>query len=180
MITVSAELDAALRSEVQTMALLVTLPGGINQTDWVRPLTYDGQVYTNDGLLVGVDDVSRESGLKLHSHTITLSNVSQTALAAYANNDLLGRQGTIRRAFLDDDGEIIGVLVDYIGTLDSWAIAEDKNRSEMQLKLTSIWSAHNARAGRYTNPNSQEEAHPGDEFFEFAHEEKSAITWGRE
>jgi hypothetical protein len=180
MISVSAALQAALEGSRYTSARLAKLPGGLYLTDWKKDLPFELDTYQSNGVLLKVGTASRAPGFALGTYSVQLSAVNQSVLTTFLTGNLRGAEGVVSRVFLNANGAIIGneALIDFKGTLDTWAFSERNGSAVIDVKLTTRWASRRLVSGRFTNSDSQEAIYPGDKFFDMAHEERSAIGWG--
>lgn len=179
MIQVSTALSNALNSDNFEYAYLVDLPVDLHYTNHAKDLIVGGTVYVSNGLLVKFAQVNQTQELNLATYSLELSNVDNSIAKAYASGSYRGMTGTIALAILVD-GVIQGSpLIIYKGTLDSFSVRENNKTSSLSIRLTSHWASYNQKSGRYTSDSLQQDLHPGDRIFKYAHAEQSNIGWGK-
>ena len=179
MITLHADTTTALASDSFEFAYLCALPGGLYYTNHSVDITYDGNVYLSNGLLMKFSDVKKDQAMKVGSYSLSLSNVPTSISNAYMTTSFRGYDATINLAIMEA-GVIQGTpIILYKGTLDTWGTQETATASTLDLKLTSHWASYNKNSGRYTNNSVQQQIHSGDDFFKYSHADKGTIGWGK-
>ncbi len=193
MLTVPSAVQTALSAETNGFAWLVKLGDDLHYTNHAVDISYSGDAYQSTGDLLRLPAITRERRIKLQSVTIEFSNADgimsfnlrhkfNDGTMAYEPYDRTGDPCEIFLAFLDDAGALIAgdAISLYKGALDTWTERDSEASSTLSVKVTSPWSKPNLTAGRITSDHNQKDNYPGDEFFEFAHEEKNTIGWGAE
>lgn len=172
-----------LESDQLRPVFLIDLPG-LRLTTAPSSITWGGELYVASGLVMAVDGKNTTSEISANTYKIRLSNADQTALTALASDTIYGLPCTIRMGLLDDTGTLIteangdGPFEFYKGLFDSWVVKEDNKSSTLEVTLRSHWAAFERKAGRWTNNESQQEQHPGDTIFEYAHLDTTSFKWG--
>ena len=179
MINIDAATSTALSLDGFEYAFMCELPGGLYYTNHGSDIIWNGITYVSNGLLVKFANVKQGQELSLATYTLGLSNVDNTIAKAYVSGSYRGQVGIVSMAIMLDGALQGSPLVVYRGTLDSYGIRESLAKSELSLKLTSHWASYNQKAGRYTSDTLQQDLHPGDRIFQYAHAEQSNIGWGR-
>ncbi len=193
MLDVSSGIDTALRSMSLRFAWLVKLGDDLHYTNHEVDIDYGGDTYTSEGDLLDLPSITRERQVKLQSVTLRFSNADgvmsyslrhkyNPATQTQEPHDRMGDDCQIYLALLDDGGNLIdgNAISLYKGAIDTWTERDTDAASTIALKITSPWAKPNLTAGRITSDYSQKDSFPGDQFFEFAHEEKNTIGWGGE
>ena len=195
--TLPFEITDILATDNFNMAWLVSLPGGLNYTTHNRDLLIAGITYEAGGYILKIPPITRESEIKLSSLTVSLSaseaiytpvNGTVSLYDLLYNGNQTGGACLISLILIDPatglevtDSGGLGLKVDmYKGYFDGWSYRDGGSSETIDVKITSPWAKPVKTAGRLTNPSDQQAAYPGDKFFEFAHEEKINIGWGKE
>ena len=182
MLSLTQEYVDLLSSDKLSPCNLVKLPS-LTLTTGPDDVSFRGDVYVAGGMTVALDSYGSTTDISANTYTITLDNANQTAFAIYANDNYIGAEVSIFLALLNDDGSLIvdgngdGPFEIYKGVFDGWAVEETNTRSMIKIKIKSHWAAFNRKAGRYTNSASQQEVHPNDNFFQYAHEDINDMRW---
>jgi len=180
MITLNASTQASLEGDTFEYAYLCKLPNNLYYTNHATDLSYDGNTYLSNGILMKFSDVTKDQSMKVGSYTLELSNVETTIANAYISTSFRGYAAEILLAIMEN-GAIVGdPIILFKGTVDTWGVQETLNSSSLQLKLTSHWASYNQKAGQYTNDSLHQQIHSGDDFFKYAHEDKENIGWGQQ
>lgn len=180
--TLDSSVLAEIDNESVTMCHLVYigLSTAVYLTDASHDIDYSSNTYASSSYLIGIDDVSESSEVRVGNINITLSSVGQTYTSAFLGGVYIGKQVIIYRAFLDSTDSIIGSpVVIYDGRIDGFDIDETKTESKLKISVASHWSDFEKKAGRYTNPNSQGLFFSSDKGFDFASATVKDLKWGR-
>lgn len=187
MLTLTSEMQTELAKDDIKSALLVSLPGSLLLTDWHKDLTWDGNTYLANGLLLEGTEVTFTEDMTASPYSIMIGNANTTALALYGGGtNYGGAKGSIYLALLDANGDVIedvsndGPILVYRGLFDNYGVTESGGKSVIKLQLKSHWASFKRKAGRFTNSASQEEVHPGDTFFQYGHLDQVEMKWGAE
>lgn len=179
MITLNSNTQTALEGDSFEYAYLCKLPSGLYYTNHSTNLSYDGNTYLSNGLLMKFSDVTKDQAMKVGSYNLELSNVETTIANAYISTSFRGYDAEILVAIMEN-GVIVGdPIIMYKGTVDTWAVQESRKSSSLQIKLTSHWASYNQKAGSYTNDSIHQQTHSGDDFFKYSHEDKDNIGWSK-
>ncbi len=191
MLTVTGGINAALSADTLRYAWLLQLGDDLFYTNHTVDIDFGGNSYKSQGDILSLPSVVRERRIKLQSYTVTFSNVDvvmaynlrykyEPDLPGFVPYDRVGDACEVRLVFLDAAGAVIdGQAISlYKGAFDSWTEQDSGSRSTISLKITSPWAKPNLTAGRATSDHNQKDNYPGDQFFQFAHEEKNTIGWG--
>ena len=179
---IHADVITELAKDAFNMAHLVKIDFSqtVFLTDYAHGITYGGNEYSSSGHLLDLSQVNETSESKVGSFTINLSGVEQTFVSILLSEDFIDREVGISRVILDSEGAIIGEPIPlYNGRMDSFAIKDDKNSSQINLSTASHWSDFEKESGRRTNHNGQQIYFAGDKGFEFASSVEKVIKWGR-
>lgn len=179
MITLNASTQTALEGDSFEYAYLCKLPSGLYYTNYATDLSYDGNTYLSNGLLMKFSDVTKDQVMKVGSYNLELSNVETTIANAYLTTSFRGYEAEILIAIMEN-GVIVGdPIIMFKGTVDTWGVQEGTSSSSLQIKLTSHWASYNQKAGRYGNDSLHQQIYSGDDFFKHAHEDKENIGWAK-
>lgn len=179
MITLHNDTSISLNGESFEFAYLCDLPGGLYYTNHSVDLTVNGNTYSSNGLLMKFSNVSKDHSMKVGSYSLTLSNVSTAIANGYMTTSHRGQAANIYLVLMESGVVQGNPILLYKGTLDTWGIQETLTSSDLELKITSHWASYNQNAGRYTNDSSHQQTYAGDDFFKYAHTDKSNIGWGK-
>lgn len=193
MLTVGSAVSSALGSESLQFAWLLKLGDDLHYTNHAQDIVLGAETYSASGDLLRLPSITRERKIKLQSVTLEFSNADNVMAYAmrhrydpvgetYEAYDRTGDPCEILLVMLNTNGDVIGgeAISLYKGAFDSWSEQDTENSATLTVKITSPWSKPNLTAGRTTSDNNQQDTFPGDQFFEFAHEEKNTIGWGAE
>ncbi|HAT42349.1 MAG TPA: hypothetical protein DCS87_11625 [Rheinheimera sp.] len=150
-------------------------------TDAGYDITYNGDVYQANGLLLGMEAPKFTNELRVGEISVTFSAADQSVLAMVLNNSQVNRYVHIYRAYL---GTSLQVIANPI-LLHSWLITDasvssDRKDAEITVSMASEWADFEAPRGRRTTDASQRRFYPNDRGLEFATQVKKDIKWGGE
>lgn len=153
----------------------------LRMTDAYRDLDWNGANYYRGGNLLGISDINDSAALTVSEVTVTLNGVNQAMTALVLQEQYLDRPLTIRRGYLDAQGELVSVHTLFTGHVNRPAIVDDPTSGTSTVALTvgNIWVDFERRPGRTTNHEHQQSFFPGDRGFEFAAEVFKDLPWGR-
>jgi len=178
---ISSEFLDALGADQLRFAWLLQLPAGLLLTNHETDVTIGADTYMSGGFILSLPNIVRESNIKLQDYSIQLSGIQDTLKTLFSSRNMTGEVCQVFLVLLDGEGVVIDAPVSlYKGTFHTWVERDTENTITLDIKLTSPWSKPNLTAGRMTSNNNQTDRYPGDKFFEFAHEEKKDLGWGRE
>ncbi len=175
-------LQAALSSDNLSFAWLIELPNSINLTTHVDDISLNGNTYVSQGQILSISSVVREKEIRLHGLNLNFSSVEDVLQTRLLERNLTGETCKLLLVLLDDSGVVLdGYCINmFQGRFDSWTLADSGKTATISIKITSSWSKPEGHAGRMTNPSDQQARYEGDKFFQYAHESREAIKWGRE
>ena len=195
MLDVPATILSNLNGDNLRFAWLVAFPTspskdllstGVYFTDHATSLTVGSVTYESLGDIISLSPILRERGIKLQGYTISLAGADISYGASngrwLAAQNMTGRSCEVSLVLLDAVGVIIGdeKIQMYRGTVQTVREKESSNSSTVEVVLTGPWSKPDLTAGRLTSENSQKNLHPNDDFFKYAHRERTNIGWGGE
>lgn len=182
--TLSSDVIAALQAGYIELAQLVLMefPSGnvaLNTTNWV--LTWDGVDYRGTSGGIGNIAPIEDGGGEVRGLEVEIPGVSSAslALALDAEDEWQGTPVTIFTAiFNTTTHQILDALVEWAGTGDTMAIAEDGKRGSIVATIES--AAVDLLHGTpltYSDAD-QQEIYPGDRFFEYGvSQTNQPIVW---
>ena len=179
-------LTSAVKTELATNKLnpitLVYLGIGVGSrfTDHYKDITYDSNTYTSSSLLLGISDIGESNEVAVDSVTVAFTGADQTIISLLLNNDYMDKEAEIYKGFLDSSQALIAdPFLLFKGRIESFAIDEDANSSQVSVSIASHWSDFDKVKGRKTNTNSQQLFFANDVGFDFSSQSVQEIKWGR-
>ena len=179
-------LTTAVKTEIATNQLnpitlvFLGIGSGSRFTDHYKDISYDSNTYTASSLLLGISDVSESSSVAVDSMTVVFTGADQTIISLLLNNDYMDKEAEVYKGFLDDNQTLIAdPFLLFKGRIESFAIDEDSNSSQVSVSIASHWSDFEKEKGRKTNTNSQQLFFSSDVGFDFASQSVRDIKWGR-
>jgi len=180
--TLNAATQAALASDDFNVATLVRLdfPTILRLTDWNRDITAFSSTFVSSPDLTSTPGVTENAELRVNTTEIEFGGESQTYAALILTNDYMDVRGRVWKAVLDSSESIVGSpILFFDGRIVSYAIEDDDKKSRVGVSLASHWKDFDLKKGRLTNSNSQNLYFPSDRGFDFAHETRKDIKWGK-
>jgi hypothetical protein len=156
----------------------VASPNVYYYTDGAENVTLDGNLYLANGFFLGVDAVTEDSNMNIGSLTLRLSGVNQTIISDALNNGHLHREVIVTRFLWNTAGAVMGSFQIYTGKIESMAIGDSGDTSQISFGVANHWADFGRREGRITNEKSQQHYFAGDLCFEFAHGSDKKFKWG--
>jgi len=148
--------------------------------DYAHDLTYDSDDYESGGQLLNVASITEEAAIRVGSVTIGLTSVHQATIATLLSQHVTNKRAIIYRAFIDDDGVVIGnPIMVYDGRITHYNIRDTEETSQVTITLASHWADFELKAGRKTNDSSQQMFFANDLGMEFSGLMTKDIRWGR-
>jgi hypothetical protein len=112
--------------------------------------------------------------------TVVFTGADQTIISLLLNNDYMDKEAEVYKGFLDANQALISdPFLLFKGRIESFAIDEDANSSQVSVSIASHWSDFEKEKGRKTNTNSQQLFFSSDVGFDFASQSVRDIKWGR-
>lgn len=147
-------------------------------TDAGYDITWNGDIYLANGLLLGMDAPKFTSELRVGETSVAFSAADQSVLAMILNENQINRYVHVYRALLDQNMQVIPDPI----FMHSWLITDasttaDKE-AEIQISMASEWADFEAPRGRRTTDASQRRFYPNDRGLEFATQVRKEIKWG--
>jgi len=180
--TIDAATKTALAGDNFNLATLIQLdfPTAIKITDWQRNITIGANTFSSSPDLTTTSSISESGELRVNGISIDFGGESQVYVALFLNGNYIDIQGRIWKAVLDSSDTVIGqpILI-FDGRITSYAISDNDSSSKVGVELASHWKDFELVKGRLTNTNSQNLYFPNDTGFDYAHETRKDIKWGK-
>jgi len=169
------------KSSFQTAHLVkINFVTPVYLSDYAHDIAFGGVSYEAGGQLLGIDNISETSEVRVGSIGLTLSGVHQASIATLLSEETTDRQVVIYKAVIDPAGLIIGdPIMVYDGRLTKYAISDSDGSSQVTLTVSSHWADFELKAGRKTNDSSQQMFFAGDKGMAFSGLMTKDIKWGR-
>lgn len=182
MISVPNQVLDAIKSGSFEYAWLLEFPDDLNLTTRGADLQFGGKTYLADSGIMSLPTITRSKDIKRHDATPTFADEDGALSTALKGRNLTGETCRIKLVFLDDTGAVISdfAVGMYQGTFDEWRQRQTDSSDTIAVKLTGSFSKPEQTAGRITSNNNQQDRFANDKFFEFAHENRQNLGWGRE
>jgi hypothetical protein len=143
-------------------------------------ITYDGNTYIADGVLLKLPSISEQQQIATSNVTFTIEGASQTFISLLLNNEHIHRPVKIIRGYLTDAGALVSnPYTIFLGYISSYSINETTTSSTISISVANHWANFEMKRGRRTNDNSQQQVFNGDKFFEFSNALMVDIEWGK-
>lgn len=157
------------QSEIVHLLQLAFAADTIRFTSGAHDVSWNGVTwYASNGAMSfeAVTETVDRSGQRLR---ILLDGVTLTSITALLAQNYVGRIGTLYRAHLDAQGQIVAdPFVLFLGYMNSpWEITEDWDNGwcRVQTELVSPLNVLSQVRGITTDPNSHQAVYAGDTFF---------------
>ena len=180
--TLDSATQAALASDSFNVATLVQLDFTtvIRLTDWSRDVTAFSSTFTSSPDLTSTPGVTENSELRVNTTDIEFGGESQTYTALFLTNNYIDVRGRVWKALIDSSEAIVGTpILFFDGRITGYVIDDNDSRSTVGVSLASHWKDFELKKGRLTNSNSQNLYFENDRGFDFAHETRNDIKWGK-
>lgn len=153
--------------------------GPVCFTDAGYDITFGGNTYLANGLLLGMDSPKFTSELRIGEISVSFGAADQSVLALLLNTSQINRYVHVHRAILTASMQVIPDPI----LLHSWlitdvSISSDRGTAEVSVSMASEWADFEAPRGRRTTDASQRRFFPSDRGFEFSGQVKKEIKWG--
>ena len=180
--TLDAATQSALAGDNINVATLVQLdfPTVLRLTDWSRNVTAFISTFISSPELISTPSVTENAELRINSTDIEFSGESQVYQSLFLNNDYIDIRGRVWKALMDSSDAVIGSpILFFDGRITTYAIEDNDDRSRVGVTLASHWQDFQLKKGRLTNSNSQNLYFQDDRGFDYAHETRKDIKWGK-
>lgn len=177
--SLSSAITSALASSSVRIAQLVemqlTQPLRLNTSPW--DLAWSGNTWFATYGLGRIDPIEDSPG-ELKGLRFELSGVPSTVLATALSEPIQGKPINIYTAVFDAQCQILDVLLDWSGRLDTMPIAEDGERATIAVTAEHIGVDLLRPAGINFSHQDQGRLHPGDQFFEYVIDQSDQqVVW---
>lgn len=133
-----------------------------------RNLTFNSEVYTGSGLLLGVSKIEESQSLKASNLTLTLNGINASIISIALTEDYQGRPFTLWIGALDLSGVLVSdPLLVFKGEMDVMTLADNGESATIELVVENNLIILQRKKERRYNDEDQELDFPGDRFFEF-------------
>lgn len=143
-------------------------------------ITFNSEVYTGSGNLLGIDSIDESQELVANGVTVTLNGVSSSLVSVAQNEDYSGRPLTVWFGCLSSTGAIISnPYMMFKGRMDVIVIEDDGETCSISVNVESdLIGLRDSKERRYTDEDQKAE-YPGDRGFEFvALSQDVTLSWG--
>ena len=165
---------------VRTCHLLeIDLPTPQHLTDNAFDIDFGGDTYDANGYLLSIESTKESTDLRVGSMEIELTAVDRLFIALFLTGNWINRDVRIRRAMLNESGQIIDTFVIFDGQITEYEINEQDDSAKMALSVASHWADFERTNGRRTNNNSQQFYFSGDLGFQYAANSIRDLKWGK-
>lgn len=138
----------------------------LNDTMFDIPL--DGQVFQASGGLVSLEAIEEAPDAKVSELKVGLNGIGDDVLPFIENYSLTGIPIYVWRAYLNEDGQIIGTpILLFSGYSDGASVSENNEGVSISLTCRDRLSAFTRVRGRRTNHREHQAKYPNDPSFEF-------------
>lgn len=143
----------------------------------------DGNTYQAAGGLLQMTDFVDNANFSIEKLEIQLAGIvtlptGDTVLKTIQTLEYMDKPVTIYRAFMENHQVAHEVVLfkGYISNL-SGALSESGDSTTCSITTASHWTDFDRVSTRFTNDNSQQSIHPGDEGMAFAKEVQKEVQW---
>lgn len=139
-----------------------------------------GHTYLGNGILRAFDAVTIRNEITVNKTKIEFTAVEQSMVAILLANNQLNRLITISRAYLNDDGTVLGKLqLMQLQVSGEPSSQSDQKTAKITLPAASIWADFDKINGRRSTTASQQKHFPNDTGHFAASEAGKEYKWGR-
>lgn len=182
MITITPQVAAALAGDHDYCHLIrIELANNtvLRFTDSGFDINWQGETFNANGLLLGLDDPSFTSELRIGEISLSFTAADQSIVALMLGTNQINRPVYIYRAYLNPFGQIIpDPILLHAWLITSSDVSDDTDSATCTVRMASEWADFEAPRGRRTTQNSQVRFYPQDKGLEFATQVKKDIKWG--
>lgn len=159
--------------------------GTLYFTDSYRAIVWNGNTYTAAGHLLGFSNLTESAELRIADVQVQLAGVDQSMISQVLTKNYIDRQLLIYKAMFDRATQAI--IVDPVpihdGRMDEPVVSEDPDAGTCTVRIVSHdqFADFERRAGRHTNPQSQNLFFPNDRCFDLVAQNAGSqvtLTWG--
>jgi len=184
MLQITNEVAAAIAGEHSYCHLIrLELANNITlrMTDCGYPVTWLGEVFESNGLLLGMDSPTFNADLRIGEISLAFTAADQSMVALMLGVNQINRYAHIYRAYLTEQGAVIpNPILLHTWLLNAPDVSDSKDDSQVTIPMTSEWADFEAPRGRRSTDASQQRFFQGDKGLEFAAQVKKDLKWGGE
>lgn len=143
----------------------------------------DGNTYQAAGGLLQIGEFVDNANFSIEQLEIQLAGIvelptGETVLKTIQQLDYIDKPVTIYRAFMEDYSveHEVTLYKGYINNVNA-ALSERGDSTTASISTASHWTDFDRLSTRFTNDNSQQNIHPGDEGFSFAKDVQKEVQW---
>lgn len=155
--------------------------GDLRLWSGVGEKTYNSEVYTGAGNLLGISSISETTDIEARGAVFALTGIDSTLISTALSEDYQGRPITCWMGFLDSAGAIIAdpVLL-FKGRMDVLQIDETGSNSSLSMQVENkLIDLKRAKVRRYTSEDQKQE-YPDDLGLDFVPSlQEMEIVWGK-
>lgn len=172
---------AALATNEFDLATLVQFDFStvLRLTNWGRDVVALSNTFVSSADLLSVDGIEETGEVRVNEFSLEMSGVGQEYISIFLNNEFVNVRMRLWQAILNDDQVIGDPISLFDGRISGMSIDENETSSTVSIQAASHWKDFERRAGRKTNPTSQNSFFSADLGMEFAQDLKRDIAWGR-
>lgn len=169
-LTSQAIKNAKLTGGKYAHIIALDLPSPISLSDSIE-IYYDDKTFLGNGVLLKVDSGAMTEGINSNDWTITLSSSDPIVTQGVIGQNYLNSWVYHYKAWIDNDGNIIGVETKKFGQILTMVEEDDTKTSEIEVTISNPFGYAKSAAVIKTNLRSHQK-HFGldDMFFQYAHE----------
>lgn len=182
MITITPQVAAALAGDHDYCHLIrIELANNtvLRFTDSGFDINWQGETFNANGLLLGLDDPSFTSELRIGEISLSFTAADQGIVALMLGTNQINRPVYIYRAYLTPFGQVMpDPMLLHAWLITGADVSDDTDSATCTVRMASEWADFEAPRGRRTTQNSQVRFYPQDKGLEFATQVKKDIKWG--
>jgi hypothetical protein len=179
MITFSTDMLNAIRG-LNPFCYLIKLgfDTPLYYTDNKTNVEYEGNTYIS-GKILSIGSSKQSSKPQVNQIEVEFDAVEQSLLSVIQNGAYVHRKIQIFRAYLNDDGSIVGALLHNSGRLESQSQKHNSSTSILKLQGSTNWANHEQISAIRCNVESQQRFYPNDYGYELAALITEDQPWGK-
>lgn len=183
MMTLSPAVEQALENGYSRAHIVkIELSGNtLYYTDNSFDIEYSGDTFLGNGLLIDLGEPQETAELQVNEVDLGFSAADLSTVSLMLNNNQFNRPVTVKRVYLDDNGQVIGEAIPLVNLLIvGYSLSEKQSGGDsiIILKMASEFAAWEKSRGRRTTPASQQLHFPNDKGMEFAASVQKEQRWG--
>lgn len=155
-------------------------PSSIYLTDAYFNVLHNGNTYLGNGILTSLDAIVLRSEITVNQTKINFTAVEQSMVSVLLNNNQINRTGKVHRAYLNEDGSVLGTLgLTRLQVNSAPDISIGKTTAEVSLPIAGIFADFSRINNRRSTLASQQKHFPLCTGHAFASEAGKEYKWGR-